>query len=287
MPGAVQNAICVDADDLAGSVHEAGLGRHPGDSDVAGETHALLEAFDALGLRATFFVPGHFVQDAPDLVRVMAASGHEVASHGTRHSPVSHFSPAEFLEDVRTSRCALEDLVGRRVETYKAPIWSITPRCLWAYDVLLEAGIRVDHSAMPGVVAGLGRRRGELEPFRYRDELVVIPVTTVEVLGFALPFPGGFYNAWVPFAIQKRVYDGINRRKLPFNFYFHPFEHSPAPSKRRLVKYRSLYVSLYAAHSGRYRSILARMAERYPLGTLESAYARWLTPSSVGGDIET
>jgi polysaccharide deacetylase family protein (PEP-CTERM system associated) len=273
----VLNALCVDADDLASNLHEAGWSVGERVSEVAPETHALLEALAAMGLHATFFVPGHFVEVAPELVAAMAEAGHQVASHGTRHCPVASLSRAEFLEDVRRSKGVLEDLVGRPVDTYKAPIWSITPGCVeWAYDALLEAGFRVDHSAMPRVVEHLGRPRGEAEPFVYGGGLVVVPVTALPLPGYVLPLPGGFYNAWCPFAVQRRLYDRLNARKLPFNFYFHPFEHSPAPAKRRLLKNRSFWVSLYAAHAGRYQGLLRRVAERYELSTLEKAYARWL-----------
>ena len=113
-------------------------------------------------------------------------------------------------------------------------------------------------------------------PFLYADQLLLIPVTSTRFLGFDLPFPGGFYNAYVPLMLQRRVYDGINRRGLPFNLYFHPYEHSPAGHNRSLVKYRSLYMSLYAAHLGRYATLLPRITARYRMGTLLQAYARWL-----------
>lgn len=272
----ILNALCVDADELTGSLVEAGYPVRERRHDVAGETEAVLAAFEELGVRATFFVPGHFLEGGAHLVRAMAEAGHEVASHGTQHVRVEALTPAAFRNDVQNSKRTLEDLVGLPVETYKAPIWSITPRCLWAYDELIEAGFRVDHSALPAVTRALGQPPLSMEPFRYADELVVVPVTSIQILGRPIPFPGGFYNAWVPFWFHRRVYDRLNRRGLPFNFYFHPFEHSPSEEQRRIYKQSSLFVSLYAAHHGRYARKLAQIRERYALAPLRDAYTRWL-----------
>lgn len=273
----ILNALCVDADELTGSLVEAGYSVRERRHDVAAETEAVLAAFEELGVRATFFVPGHFLDDGARVVRAMAEAGHEVASHGTLHTRVEALTPAGFRNDVQNSKRALEDLVSLPVVTYKAPLWSITPRCLWAYDELIEAGFRVDHSALPAVTRALGQPPLSMEPFRYADELVVVPVTSVRILGRPVPFPGGFYNAWVPFSFHRRIYDGLNRRGLPFNLYFHPFEHSPSEEQARLYKQGSLFVSLYAAHYGRYARKLPKLASRYALGPLREAYARWLS----------
>jgi hypothetical protein len=270
----VTNALCIDADDLYHAFHEGGWTPRLPSFHVDEETESLLSALDGRDLRATFFLPGHFVRGAPGLVRQIVARGHEIASHGTVHADMSKRTLAEFRDDARSSRLRLEDLGGCPVDTYKAPIWSIAadPR---AYDALLEAGYRVDHTAMPAVVAALGRRAGDLEPFRH-DDLLVVPVTCARVLGRAIPLPGGFYNAWLPRPLLWRLYRGLNQRGLPFNLYFHPFEHSPCAANRGLVKQRSLYISLYAAHAGRYRGLLDRVARNFALAPLREAYARWI-----------
>jgi len=51
-----------------------------------------------------------------DLVREIAAAGHEVASHGYGHRPVYAMTPEEFTRDVRRSLDALEDALGHEVD---------------------------------------------------------------------------------------------------------------------------------------------------------------------------
>lgn len=277
----ITNALCVDVDDLSGAFSEGGWAVRNPRCEVAGETEALLESLAEAGLQATFFAPGHFVAAAPELVRRIADEGHELASHGTVHCQVYNLTPEAFREDVRASRARLEDLSGRRVDTYKAPIWSITPSCLWAYDELAEAGYRVDHSATPPVVLGLGRELGSLEPFRHTSGIGVVPVTSLRLGSRMIPLPGGFYNAWLPWWWLRGFYRRLNQQGVPFNFYFHPFEHSPSPTKKRVWKHGSLYISLYAAHAGRYEPLLRRISGDFGLGTLADAYSDWLAPWSA------
>jgi polysaccharide deacetylase family protein (PEP-CTERM system associated) len=275
MSDRVTNALCIDADDLADAFVEAGHRLRNPELCVAAETESLLAELDQLGLKATFFVPGAFLRVAARLVRTLSEAGHEIASHGFRHTHIWKLSRSQFGEDLRRSKQTLEDLSGHSVDTYKAPIWSISRRCRWAYDVLVEEGFRVDHSATPRVKAEMGWPTDALEPFMYSGSLLVVPTTTVELLGVALPFQGGFFNARVPFPLLRFVYDQINARGLPFNVYFHPFEHSPSPRNRRWVKYGSPFVSLCASHVGRSRILLPKLASSYRLGTLRQAYARW------------
>ena len=273
------NALCVDVDDLSGALAEQGLRIRPGTYLAEAETEALLAELQELGLTATFFVPGLVLREAPRLPSHIADAGHEVAAHGTIHRRVGSYDRKAFLADVRANRLSLEDLIGRPVDTYKAPVWSITPTCIWAYDALIEAGYKIDHSALPRLKRALGVPPDQLEPFLYAGALTVIPVTTVRILGVTFPYPGGFRNAYVPLAVQCRIFERINRRGLPFNFYFHPFEHSPAGPNRALLKYRSVRATLYAAHAGRYRPVLRHLAGRFRFGPLKHAYGEW-----IGGD---
>ena len=268
------NALCIDVDDLALSNAEAGVRISEWRFTADREVEAILAELDSLALRATFFFPTLFVKRAPHLVIRAAELGHQIASHGEFHQRVEKYDPAGFLADVSRSKALLEDLTGKRIDTYKAPIWSITPRCVWAYEILREAGYAVDHSAMPDLKRHFGYPSDRMEPFKHQNGLLIIPVTVFRVLGVTVPFPGGFYNAYIPSSLQKKVFHRLNQGGVPFNFYFHPYEHSPADENRRLIKHRSLFLTLYAAHVGRYKSLLRKIANHHHLATLREAYAR-------------
>ncbi len=271
------NALCIDVDDLAGSQYEAGYVSKQSTYLVVQETSHLLADLDVLGVRATFFVPGLVVRRSPHLVKAISASGHHIAAHGTIHRRVYEMSRGEFLADVLVCKKSLEDLIGQAVDTYKAPQWSITPACLWAYDVLIEAGYTVDHSAMPSLKQALGYHPSHISPFRYKDHLIVIPATVVHVAGTTLRCNGGFHTAHMPIGVQRWFLQRLNKLGLPFNYFFHPYEYAPAQENRKLIKFSSLRASMYGIHFGVFKTHLKALARYFQFGTLPEAYHAWLS----------
>ena len=61
------------------------------------ETLALLDRYDT---RATFFVLGWVASRQPALIRRIRSAGHEIASHGYAHQPITRQTPVEFRTGV-------------------------------------------------------------------------------------------------------------------------------------------------------------------------------------------
>jgi len=120
---------------------------HP--SRVAHSIDALLGSLERHGTQGTFFVLGWLAKHRPEVVLAIADAGHEVGSHGFWHERVTTLDRAAFREDIRSSKAALEDLVGTSVVGYRAPNFSIVPGCEWAFDILIEEGYRYDSSLFP------------------------------------------------------------------------------------------------------------------------------------------
>src|SRR3954470_14866536 len=89
-------------------------------SRLASSIDALLELLDRRSVRGTFFVLGWIAKHRPEVVVAIAAAGHEIASHGFAHERVTALDNAAFREDVRSSKQALEDLIGTQVVGYRA-----------------------------------------------------------------------------------------------------------------------------------------------------------------------
>jgi polysaccharide deacetylase family protein (PEP-CTERM system associated) len=51
--------------------------------------------------KATFFTLGWIAERYPQIVRLIAGAGHELASHGFAHQRASEQAPKEFLADIR------------------------------------------------------------------------------------------------------------------------------------------------------------------------------------------
>ncbi|ODT44232.1 MAG: hypothetical protein ABS70_06010 [Nitrospira sp. SCN 59-13] len=94
----------------------------------------------------TLFTTGQVARDQPDLVRAMAAQGHEIACHSDQHENVYTLDRAGFLHNLRRAKDALETAGGQPVIGYRAPNFSIDDRTPWAYPVLAEAGFIYDSS---------------------------------------------------------------------------------------------------------------------------------------------
>lgn len=270
------NALCIDVDDLSLGFAEAGLGIKEIKWEVERETHALLEHLAILNLKASFFIPGCVISRAPQLVLGIAKEGHEVASHGWSHNYVERIGKTKFIAEVTRSKQSLEDLTGMAVDIFKAPIWSITPNTLWAFDVLAEVGFSIDHSVMPKTKKALGKTSTTNTPWRHSSGLLLIPPTTLNVAGIGLPIPGGFYLGHVPNVIVSKLYARVETTGIPFNFYFHPFEHSPHGSNRSWLKDCGLRCSLITSHLGSYKGKLDYLSQRFGFGTVSRAYYDWI-----------
>jgi hypothetical protein len=94
----------------------------------------------------TLFTTGQVARDQPDLVRELAAQGHEIACHSDQHENVYSLDRDRFLHNLRRAKEALEAAGSQPVVGFRAPNFSIDDRTPWAYSVLAEAGFLYDSS---------------------------------------------------------------------------------------------------------------------------------------------
>ena len=65
-------------------------------------TRRVMALFAERGIKATFFLLGWVAERLPQLVRDIAAEGHELANHGYAHARVNSQSREAFRTDIRT-----------------------------------------------------------------------------------------------------------------------------------------------------------------------------------------
>jgi polysaccharide deacetylase family protein (PEP-CTERM system associated) len=233
--GRIINAMTVDVEDyFQVSGFEGIAPRHRWDafeSRVCANTDRLLAIFESAGVTATFFVLGWVAERHPDLVSRIAAAGHEVASHGYAHRLVYDLTRESFREDVRRSKALLESSTGTRVLGYRAPSYSITPRSLWALDILIEEGFAYDSSIFPIHHDRYGIPLSPREPYvleRAAGSLIEAPGSAVRIGPVNLPVGGGGYFRLLPYAWTHWGISRINvKDKRPAIFYLHPWEIDP------------------------------------------------------------
>ncbi len=199
-------------------------------SRVVPSTETLLDALAEAGVEGTFFVLGWVAERQPDLVRRIAAAGHEIASHSFWHQRVNTIDADGFRDEVRRSKAILEDLAGAPVEGFRAPSFSITPGTEWAFDVLLEEGYTWDSSIFPVRRPGYGYPGAPRWPYWIRrpaGSLLELPLTTLSLGPARIPAAGGGYLRHLPFGVVRAAFEGAVRAGRPGMFYTHPWEVDP------------------------------------------------------------
>jgi polysaccharide deacetylase family protein (PEP-CTERM system associated) len=202
----------------------------------------LLELFAKAGVRATFFVLGYVAERHPKMIREIAESGHEVATHGYSHTLIYQQTPEIFRQEMTRAVKFLEDTTGRAVLGHRAPFFSITNESRWALDILGELGLRYDSSIFPVHNYRYGIADAPRWPYNIETktaQLAEFPITTWEVLGQNLPVAGGAYFRIYPYALTRRAFRAINNAGRPAVFYLHPWEvdpdHPRIPLPRRIA----------------------------------------------------
>lgn len=196
----------------------------------------VLGLMDEASVRATFFTLGWIAQRYPQVVRRIAAQGHEVASHGYAHLRASDQDRMQFDADIRSSKALLEDLCGQPVLGYRAPSFSIGASNLWALERLARAGYRYSSSIYPVVHDHYGMPGAPRFAFRPEGApgLLEVPVATARVGRHNLPAGGGGYFRLLPYTLSRWMLQRINRMDgKPAVFYFHPWELDPAQPRQR------------------------------------------------------
>lgn len=205
---------------------------HRHESRVENNTHRILEILDKYGVNATFFVLGWVAERFPELVREIAAHGHEVASHGFSHRRVYLQSVSQFREETKRSKKTLEDITGKPVHGYRAASYSITQKSLWALDILRDEGFLYDSSVFPIYhdlygIPGSDRFCHVLNGSE-GGNLVELPLSTVSLAGVNIPVAGGGYLRLFPYSFIQWAVKRLNEKEgHPAVIYLHPWEFDP------------------------------------------------------------
>ena len=87
-----------------------------------GNSSAILDAFKKHNAPATFFVVGHFLESAPEIVKRMVEDGHTVGNHTYHHYDMSKISdPAVFRKEMDDVRTLFQETTGTEMAMYYRP----------------------------------------------------------------------------------------------------------------------------------------------------------------------
>lgn len=203
-----------------------------------------LEILKNHNIKATFFVLGYLAENFPHLIEAIYKDGHEIGSHGYSHTQVFRLTPEKFDHEIRRTSDLVEKITGKRPIGFRAPIFSIIKKSLWAIDVLAENGFLYDSSIYPTI----NYRYGIVESERFfhhietekGNKLAEIPVTTSRFLKMNLPVGGGAYFRIWPYAVTRWGFRQVLKEGQPGVFYIHPWEIDTGQPKIKLPKRLSI-----------------------------------------------
>lgn len=140
----------VDVDAVAGWLGSYGGEDSPDDISrgmFAGEVGSprLLNLFDKMGLKTTWFIPGHSVETFPEQMKDVANRGHEIGIHGYSHENPIAMTREQEMAVLDKSIELITKISGKRPTGYVAPWWEFSNV---TNELLLERGIKYDHSLM-------------------------------------------------------------------------------------------------------------------------------------------
>ena len=235
----MKNIFTIDTEDWYHANFEDGLFTNDSNviSTVEKNIDRYLELFSENDVKATFFVLGFVVEQHPQMIKKIAAEGHEIASHGYGHQLVYKQTKKEFREDVYKSKGLIEDLIGCEVLGYRAPSWSIIEESLWALDILEELGFKYNSAIFPtkNFLYGIPyapRSAHNATVYGKNLKIITVPPGTFKIGRINIPFSGGAHFRLLPEWLIEKFTDYLNHKEhMPVVFYLHPREIDPSQPK--------------------------------------------------------
>lgn len=86
-----------------------------------GYTAQILDVLKKEKVPATFFVTGHYLESAADLVKRMAKEGHIVGNHSWHHPDLTQVSDERLKEELEKVRVKTKELTGQKEMNYLRP----------------------------------------------------------------------------------------------------------------------------------------------------------------------
>ena len=185
----------------------------------------ILQMCDEADIKATFFTLGWIAERFPDMVRRIVAEGHELASHGWEHRMVTTQRPEEFAEDVTRTKNFLEDLSGvagdrlPRAELldqrHQPPLGARRP-----------AGGRLPPTARASprssTISTAGRRPPPPRSRSPDNELLEVPISTIEVGSKRIACGGGGWFRLYPYALSRHFISAAQRAERALRLLLPP-----------------------------------------------------------------
>lgn len=215
----------------------------------------ILNVLDERGIKSTFFCTGLMAQDFPQVVKLIQSRGHEIGCHSYRHMWMNKMTEAEAKEDTHAAVDALEQCIGQKLLSYRAPAFSIGKKNKWMFEILANEGITRDSSVYPAA-----RDFGGFPSFASQEPCIIkyegislkeYPISMTNLFGKQMAYSGGGYFRFFPLGFVKgrivktdytMCYFHINDilpelRGIKTRYEYETYYKEPGTLKNRYIRY--------------------------------------------------
>jgi polysaccharide deacetylase family protein (PEP-CTERM system associated) len=143
--------------------------------------YRILDELEKRHLKATFFCLGWIAEKHPKVIKAISDNGHQIGCHSYQHELSFRFNKKEFIEDTLKSKKLIEDVIGKEIDIFRAPGFSITENNIWAFDALVEMGFKTDCSVFPsthdyGGMPNYGKAEPAIIKTSFGNEIKEFPI---------------------------------------------------------------------------------------------------------------
>ena len=106
----------------------------------------LLDIYETLEIKSTFYFTGYIAKLIPDIVKMIQGKGHEIGSHGLSHLKENGFDVMPLEKQIyhlKESKKILENISGEEVISFRAPALRVNENTARA---LISTGYQIDSS---------------------------------------------------------------------------------------------------------------------------------------------
>jgi polysaccharide deacetylase family protein (PEP-CTERM system associated) len=171
---------------------------------------------------------GWIAEKHPQVIRDIYKQGHHIGCHSYQHKLSFLFDKKGFKNDTEKAKKLIEDIIGERIDIFRAPGFSITKNNQWALEVLSELGFEYDCSIFPashdyGGFVDYGESCPSILQLYNGAKLKEFPVTIHKYMNSNVVFSGGGFFRLFPYPLIKQW-----AKQTPYLMtYFHPRDFDP------------------------------------------------------------
>lgn len=183
----------------------------------------ILDELDCRNLKGTFFCLGWLAENHPLIIKEIADRGHQIGCHSYQHELSHRLSEEEFIADTTKAKALIETVIGKKINIFRAPGFSITRNNTWALKALADMGFEYDCSMFPashdyGGMPSYGKGVPKLIDLGDGRFIKEFPINIHKVAGKNIVFSGGGFFRLFPYWLIKKW----AKESVYMMTYFHP-----------------------------------------------------------------